>query len=97
MFNWQFSKDGPGRTEDIAMFSFPEKGLKGLGGNISKIKPGEHTTGPKTVKLYLYVEDLEKTMEVSESSCRSCVSVGGKFSPFPLLPCRPGVSVLTCI
>ncbi|EGD86275.1 hypothetical protein H112_07206 [Trichophyton rubrum D6] len=63
VFNWQFIKDGPGRTEDVAMFSFPEKGLKGMGGNLSKIKPGEHTTGPKTVKLYLYVEDLEKTME----------------------------------
>ncbi|EEQ35432.1 uncharacterized protein MCYG_08251 [Microsporum canis CBS 113480] len=63
VFNWVFRKDGPGRTEDVALFAFPEKGLQGLGGSISKIKPGEHTTGPKTVKLYLYVNDLEKTME----------------------------------
>lgn len=96
MFNWQFSKDGPGRTEDIVMFSFPEKGLKGMGGNISKVKPGEHTTGPKTVKLYLYVEDLEKTMEVSEPSCHPCVSVGEVVFP-SAFTLSTRVGVLTCI
>ncbi|KAK2821078.1 hypothetical protein FQN49_007733, partial [Arthroderma sp. PD_2] len=65
VFNWTFSKEGAERTDDVALFRFPDKGMEGLGGNISKIKPGEHTTGPRTVKLYLYVNDLEKTMEVS--------------------------------
>lgn len=89
VFNWVFRKDGPGRTEDVALFAFPEKGLQGLGGSISKIKPGEHTTGPKTVKLYLYVNDLEKTMEVSDPDAVRALAWGGRESggnPPPSLP-----------
>ncbi|KAF3479884.1 uncharacterized protein GIQ15_06860 [Arthroderma uncinatum] len=63
VFNWTFDKACPGRTDEISVFRFPDKCVGSLGGSISKINPGEHTIGPKTIKLYLYVNDLEKTME----------------------------------
>lgn len=51
--------------DKYSIFTAPDK--KHMGG-VMYTDPANHLKGPGAVKLYIYVQDLEKTIDVSRSS-----------------------------
>ena len=70
VFNWKFLPHPSSTTlaeDDFAMFTAPGKEFPQ--GGIMKKDPAGHTKGQGAVKIFLYVHDLEKKMEVSFALC----------------------------
>lgn len=74
VFNWKFNDNTKSPKDEVVIFHFSGSSL--FGGSITKADESERKRGAKSVKVYLFSNDLKKTMEVSSPPYSYTLSLG---------------------